>query len=118
MNYLLRKPIVGFVQHVNLHYEPFLDILVLYYKRSQNAVTVYLRLLLTSIDKGCLMSNIYDIAEKTGFSPSTVARALSGKGYVGAKTKSVIFEAAEKTGYRPSHSARSLRSKKTFKILM
>lgn len=64
------------------------------------------------------MSNIYDIAAKTGFSPSTVARALSGKGYVSKETKSKILAAAENMHYIPSHTARSLRSKKTHKILM
>lgn len=33
------------------------------------------------------MSNIYEIAKQVGFSPSTVARALSGKGYVNEEKK-------------------------------
>jgi len=64
------------------------------------------------------MSNIYDIAEKTGFSPSTVARALSGKGYVGKETKTKILAAAESMSYTPTHAARSLRIQKTNNILM
>ena len=64
------------------------------------------------------MGNIYDIATKTGFSPSTVARALSGKGYVGKETKSKILAVAESMYYTPTHAARSLRSQKTYRILM
>ena len=64
------------------------------------------------------MNNIYDIAEKSGFSASTVARALSGKGYVKEATKQKILTVADALGYKPSHSARSLRSQKTDKILM
>ena len=64
------------------------------------------------------MSNIYDIAEKTGFSPSTVARALRDKGNVGKDTKAKILAAAEGMSYTPTHAARSLRNKKTNNILM
>jgi len=64
------------------------------------------------------MSNIYDIATKTGFSPSTVARALSGKGYVGKDTKNKILKAAESMSYTPTHAARSLRYQKTNNIIM
>ena len=64
------------------------------------------------------MSNIYNIAELTGYSPSTVARALTGKGYVGRKTKAKILKTAESLDYRPNHAARSLRSQKTFQVLI
>ena len=64
------------------------------------------------------MSNIYEIADKTGFSPSTVSRALSGKGSVGQETKKRILATAESMHYTPNHSARSLRIQRTYKILM
>jgi len=38
------------------------------------------------------MATIYDIAEKTGFSASTVARALNGKGYPFGKTAAELNE--------------------------
>lgn len=62
--------------------------------------------------------SIYKIAKETGYSSSTVARALSGKGYVSEETRKRIFEAAEKFDYRPNLSARSLRNNKTQRILL
>ncbi|MBB3128709.1 DNA-binding LacI/PurR family transcriptional regulator [Paenibacillus rhizosphaerae] len=38
---------------------------------------------------------IYHIAERVGVLPSTVSRALSGRGYCGAKTKSKIIAATK-----------------------
>ena len=64
------------------------------------------------------MSNIYVIAEKTGLSPSTVARALSGRGYCSQKARQTVLEMAEKLHYTPTHAARSLKSKRTEKVLM
>lgn len=64
------------------------------------------------------MSNIYEIAEKTGLSPSTVARALSNRGYCSEKAKEIVLKAANELHYTPTHAAISLKSKKTDKILM
>lgn len=60
---------------------------------------------------------IYTIAKITGYSSATVARALSGKGYVSKDAKEKILQAAEKVGYRPNIQAKSLRSNKTYKVL-
>lgn len=62
-------------------------------------------------------SNIYEISKITGFSPSTVSRALSNKGYCSEKAKKTIISAAEEIGFRPSSSARTLKSNRTNRIL-
>lgn len=60
---------------------------------------------------------IYDLAKITGYSSATVARALSGRGYCGKKTKEAIQEAAKKAHYNFNSQAQALRSNKTNKIL-
>lgn len=54
-----------------------------------------------------------DIAEKTGYSITTVSRALAGYSDVNAKTRQQIIEAAETMGYQPNLIARQLRSQRT-----
>lgn len=63
------------------------------------------------------MSTIYDIARETGFSPSTVARALSGRGYCGEAAREVILEAAKRLQYVPVQAAKVLKNKKTKKVM-
>ncbi len=63
------------------------------------------------------MSSIYDIAEMTGFSATTVARALNNSGYCKPKTKELILDAAQRLNYTPNFSAKSLRNDKTQRIL-
>ena len=63
------------------------------------------------------MSNIYQIAKIVGLSPSTVGRALSGKGYCNEKTKDIICKAAKELNYAPVHAAKALKTKKTEKII-
>jgi|LSQX01.1.fsa_nt_gb DNA-binding LacI/PurR family transcriptional regulator len=60
---------------------------------------------------------IYDIAKALGYSPSTVARALSSRGYVSAKARKEILEFANKHGYQPNISAKTLRDNMSRKIL-
>ncbi|MCC3375385.1 LacI family DNA-binding transcriptional regulator [Cohnella sp. REN36] len=60
---------------------------------------------------------IYHIAERVGVSPSTVSRALSGRGYCGPKTKSRILAAAEEMNYAPNSAGKALKMKQTNKIL-
>jgi LacI family transcriptional regulator len=60
---------------------------------------------------------IYDLAEYLHCSPSVVARALSGKGYVKKAKKDKILEAAKKMGYVPNASAKALRVNQTKKVL-
>lgn len=63
------------------------------------------------------MSNIYDIGRETGLSPSTVARALSGRGYCSEKARKQVQEAAKKLNYVPVQAAKSLKSKITKKVM-
>lgn len=63
------------------------------------------------------MSTIYDIARETGFSPSTVARALSGKGYCSEVSREAILEAAKRLHYIPVQAAKSLKNKRTKKVM-
>ena len=63
------------------------------------------------------MSTIYEIAKKVGLSPSTVARALNGKGYCSEESRKKILKAAEELNYTPTHAARTLKKKRTDKIL-
>lgn len=62
-------------------------------------------------------SSIYEISRITGFSPSTVSRALSNTGYCSEKTKKTIISVAQEIGFRPSASARTLKSNRTNRIL-
>lgn len=60
---------------------------------------------------------IYTIAERVGVSPSTVSRALSGRGYCSPKTKSKILAAAKEMNYAPDHAAKMLKMRQTNKII-
>ncbi len=59
---------------------------------------------------------IYDIANETGVSPTTVSRALNNHPAVKEKTKKKIIDAVEKLGYRSNIFASNLRSKRTNNI--
>jgi len=61
-------------------------------------------------------ATIKDVAAKSGFSTSTVSRALSGKIFVEEATKQKILAAVEELHYRPSMIAKSLKDKKTLTI--
>lgn len=65
----------------------------------------------------CHMSTIYDIAQETGFSPSTVARALSGKGYCSERAREIIQQAAHRLDYAPVQAAKALKNKLTKKVM-
>lgn len=58
-----------------------------------------------------MAKSIYDVAQETGLSVSTVSRALNGYSDVSAKTRARVAEAAEKLGYVPNSSAKNLSSK-------
>lgn len=53
------------------------------------------------------------IAAATGFSVTTVSRALGGYDDVNVKTRQIILETAQRLGYRPNQIARQLRSQNT-----
>jgi LacI family transcriptional regulator len=59
------------------------------------------------------VATIYDIARITGFSPSTVSRALHKPGRVGAATEKAIRAAAESLGYRINPMARFVTTGRT-----
>ncbi|NLM86253.1 MAG: LacI family transcriptional regulator [Clostridiales bacterium] len=63
------------------------------------------------------MATIYEIARAAGVSPSTVARALRGSGYVSPDKRALIQKLAREMGYVPNHAARSLKSKRSQKVL-
>jgi DNA-binding LacI/PurR family transcriptional regulator len=53
------------------------------------------------------LTTLKDIAKATGFSITTVSRALNGYLDVSKDTKTIINEVAEKLGYSPNILARS-----------
>lgn len=62
------------------------------------------------------MVTIYDVAKESGFSITTVSRALNNYPDVSKKTKKLILETADKMGYFPNSIARSLTMKKSFTL--
>lgn len=62
------------------------------------------------------MSTIYDIAQKTGYSASTVSKALNNYSNISEKAKNKINEVAKELNYIPNAGARSLMTRKTFLI--
>ena len=59
------------------------------------------------------MVKLKDISEKTGFSVTTVSRALGGHDDVNPETRQHIMETAIQMGYQPNGVARQLRNQKT-----
>lgn len=59
---------------------------------------------------------LVDIARECGLSRSTVARALSGKGYVDPGNRRLIQQTADRLGYRTSTIARALRTQRTSSV--
>lgn len=59
---------------------------------------------------------LVDIARECGLSRATVARALSGKGYVEEERRQLIQQTANRLGYRTSTIARALRTQRTSSI--
>jgi LacI family transcriptional regulator len=57
-----------------------------------------------------------EIAEKAGFSVTTVSRALGGFSDVNEKTRQYIMQIAADLGYQPNLIARQLRSQRTYTI--
>lgn len=53
---------------------------------------------------------IYDIANKAGVSAATVSRAISGRGYISEKNKTIIMELVNKYNFRPNTYAQNLQS--------
>ena len=57
-----------------------------------------------------------DLAAELGLSKSTVSRALSGSGRIGAETRERVKACAEKHGFRPNLVAKALAGQKTMNI--
>ena len=56
------------------------------------------------------------IAQNLEVSKTTVSRAISGKGRVGAETRGKVLKYIESLGYRPNSMARALAGSKTYNI--
>ncbi len=59
---------------------------------------------------------IDQVAEALGVSKTTVSRAISGKGRIGAATRQRVLDYIEKCDYKPNIIARGLAQSKTFNI--
>ncbi|MFQ3568412.1 MAG: LacI family DNA-binding transcriptional regulator [Aggregatilineales bacterium] len=59
------------------------------------------------------MTTLKDIAEKSGFSVTTVSRALAGYSDVNPRTRQLIEAIAQAEGYQPNVLARQLRARRT-----
>jgi DNA-binding LacI/PurR family transcriptional regulator len=62
------------------------------------------------------MTTIYDIAKKTGYSPTTVSKVFNNYTDVREQTRQVILQAAKDLGYLPNAHARTLTTKKSWTI--
>ncbi|WP_410515046.1 LacI family DNA-binding transcriptional regulator [Paenibacillus sp. BR2-3] len=62
------------------------------------------------------MTTIYDIAKKTGYSPTTVSKAFNNYSDVREKTRQDILRTAREMGYVPNAHARTLTTKKSWTI--
>lgn len=62
------------------------------------------------------MTTIYDIAKKTGYSPTTVSKVFNNYSDVREKTRRHILETAKEMGYLPNANARSLTTKRSWTI--
>lgn len=59
---------------------------------------------------------ITDVAEALGISKTTVSRAISGKGRIGAETRARVLDYIEKHNYKPSVIAKGLAQSKSYNI--
>ncbi len=62
------------------------------------------------------MLTIYDIAKMTGYSISTISKALNNYYGVSEKAKKAIKKAVEETGYTPNQYARTLATQRSWLI--
>lgn len=56
---------------------------------------------------------IKDVAARAGVSVATASRAISGRGYVSARTRTRVLQVVQELGYKPSAAARSLKLQRT-----
>lgn len=62
------------------------------------------------------MVTIHDLSRETGYSITTVSKALNGYTDISTKAKNLIIQKANELGYLPNASARSLVTKKSWTI--
>lgn len=62
------------------------------------------------------MTTIYDIAKRTGYSPTTVSKAFNNYSDVREKTRQEILRTAREMGYLPNAHARTLTTKKSWTL--
>lgn len=65
------------------------------------------------IGENQIMVTLKEIAEKSGYSVSTVSNVLNGKKKASAETASQIMQVVQDTGYKPNRLAQGLRRQKT-----
>ena len=61
---------------------------------------------------------IDDIARELGVSKTTISRAISGKGRIGAETRAKVLDYIEKCNYRPSAAAKGLAESRTYNLAL
>ncbi len=59
---------------------------------------------------------IDDVAQELGISKTTVSRAISGKGRVGAETRAKVLHFIQEHDYRPNAVAKSLAQSRTYNL--
>ncbi len=64
------------------------------------------------------MATIYDLAEKTGYSPSTISKVLNNYKGVSKKAQEEVNKAIKELEYIPNSSARGLMTKKSYTIAL
>lgn len=62
------------------------------------------------------MANIYDVAKQSGYSITTVSKALNNYPDISDKARRKVLEVCKELGYMPNSSARTLSTKKSFTI--
>lgn len=70
------------------------------------------------ISEGKQSINIGDIATALGVSKTTVSRAISGKGRIGAETRARVMSFIEEHNYRPNVLAKGLANSRTYNIAL
>ncbi len=61
---------------------------------------------------------INDIARDLGVSKTTISRAISGKGRIGAETRAKVMEYIESHNYRPNAAAKSLADRRSYNLAL
>ncbi|WP_444927747.1 LacI family DNA-binding transcriptional regulator [Microbulbifer sp. TRSA002] len=64
------------------------------------------------------MSNIREVARRSGVSVATVSRALKDPQMVSPRTRERVLKAVEEAGYRPNMLARNFSSGKSFAVMV